>query len=172
MICVVAVANNRIIGDGNNLLWHLPGDLSRVKRITMGCPLIMGRRTWASIGKALPGRASVVLTRDTTWSANGAIVVHNILDAISQSKLWLAQQQTEENRLILFGGGEIYNLGINYCQEIELTRVNLEPEAGTKFPDLNWKDWNEQNIEYCASGPNHPSYSYHRYTYNKLTRYV
>ena len=64
MICVVAMANNRVIGDGDGLVWHLPGDLSRVKSITMGCPLIMGRRTWSSIGRALPGRASIVLTRD------------------------------------------------------------------------------------------------------------
>lgn len=172
MICVVAISNNGIIGDGNDLIWHLPGDLLRVKKITMGCPLIMGRRTWASIGKALPGRASIVLTRDTSWSANGAIVVHNFLDAIIESKNWLINQQTEENRLILFGGGEIYSLGIDFCQEIELTRVFLEPEKGTKFPDIDWQDWNELNCEHHASGPNYPSYSYHRFRYNKLVRYV
>ena len=72
--------------------------------------------------QALPGRASIVLTRDTNWKENGAIVVHNFSDAISQSKRWLVQQQTKENRLILFGGGEIYSLGINLCQEIELQK--------------------------------------------------
>ena len=97
MICVVAMANNRVIGDGEGLVWHLPGDLSRVKNITMGCPLIMGRRTWSSIGRPLPGRASIVLTRDTNWKENGAIVVHNFSDAISQSKRWLVQQKTKEN---------------------------------------------------------------------------
>ena len=62
MVCVVAMANNRVIGDGDSLIWHLPGDLARVKSITMGCPLIMGRRTWYSIGRPLPGRLSIVLT--------------------------------------------------------------------------------------------------------------
>ena len=172
MICVVAISNNGIIGDGDGLIWHLPGDLLRVKNITMGCPLIMGRRTWASIGRALPGRASVVLTRDTSWRADGAIVVHNFIDAILQSKNWLIQQKSEENRLILFGGGEIYSLGIEFCQEIELTRVFLEPKKGTRFPDINWQDWNELNYEYHASGPNYPSYSYHRFRFNKMERYV
>ena len=172
MICVVAMTNNGVIGDGDGLIWHLPEDLSRVKRITMGCPLIMGRKTWDSIGRALPGRASVVLTRDTSWRANGAIAVHNIFDAISQGKNWLAQQTTEENRLILFGGGEIYRLGIDFCQEIELTKVNLKTQRGTKFPDINWKDWNELSKQYHTAGANYPSHSYHCYRYNKITRYV
>ena len=172
MICVVAMANNRVIGDGDGLIWHLPGDLSRVKEITMGCPLIMGRRTWTSIGKALPGRASVVLTRDTKWSARGAIVAHSLLDAISKSKDWLNQQQAGENRIILFGGGEVYNLGIDFCQEIELTRVDLEPLEGIKFPDIMWDDWEELNVEYCASGANHPAFSYHRYKYSGEERFV
>ena len=64
LVCVVAMADNRVIGDGDDLLWHLPGDLRRVKALTMGCPLIMGRKTWESIGRPLPGRASIVLTRD------------------------------------------------------------------------------------------------------------
>lgn len=69
MVCVVAMARNRVIGDGSGLIWHLPGDLKRVKELTMGCPLIMGRRTWDSIGRALPGRLSIVLTRNSDWSA-------------------------------------------------------------------------------------------------------
>ena len=172
MICVVAMANNRVIGDGDGLIWHLPGDLSRVKNITMGCPLIMGRRTWSSIGRALPGRASIVLTRDTNWKENGAIVVHNFSDAISQSKRWLVQQQTKENRLILFGGGEIYSLGINLCQEIELTKVDISPEKGVKFPDINWNDWDEIKLKDFAPGPDNPGFSYHNYKYRKIARYV
>ena len=172
MICVVAMANNRVIGDGDGLVWHLPGDLSRVKNITMGCPLIMGRRTWSSIGRALPGRASIVLTRDTNWKENGAIVVHNFSDAISQSKRWLVQRKTKENRLILFGGGEIYSLGINLCQEIELTKVDISPEKGAKFPDINWNDWDEIKLKDFAPGPDYPGFSYLSYKYRKITRYV
>ena len=73
MVCVVAMARNRVIGDGSDLIWHLPGDLKRVKELTMGCPLIMGRRTWESIGRALPGRLSIVLTRNSGWSAPEAL---------------------------------------------------------------------------------------------------
>ena len=73
MVAVVAMARNRVIGDGSGLIWHLPADLKRVRALTMGCPLIMGRRTWDSIGRALPGRASVVMTRDARWAAEGAL---------------------------------------------------------------------------------------------------
>ena len=73
MVAVVAMARNRVIGDGEGLIWHLPADLKRVKSLTMGCPMIMGRRTWDSIGRALPGRASVVMTRDAFWTAEGAL---------------------------------------------------------------------------------------------------
>ena len=172
MVCVVAMANNGVIGDGQGLIWHLPGDLPRVKKITMGCPLIMGRRTWASIGKALPGRASIVLTRDTSWTADGAIVAHSLSDAIMHGKSWLARQESQETRLILFGGGEIYSLGIDLCQEIELTRVNATPPSGTKFPNINWQEWDELDATSHKAGEDHPGFSYHRYIYKTKNRFV
>ena len=86
---------NRIIGDGNKLLWHLPGDLKRLKSLTMGTPLIMGRKTWDSIGKPLPGRGNIVLTNSKSWKAEGAIVVNSFKDAITRSNQWI-----EENKLI------------------------------------------------------------------------
>ena len=92
MVCVVAMARNRVIGDGDDLIWHLPGDLKRVKQLTMGCPLIMGRRTFQSIGRALPGRLSVVLTRDESWQAEGAVAVPSLEAAIQVSKEWLINQ--------------------------------------------------------------------------------
>ena len=92
MVCVVAMARNRVIGDGSDLIWHLPGDLKRVKELTMGCPLIMGRRTWESIGRALPGRISIVLTRNSDWSAPEAVAVQTIDEAIEAGAKWLAQQ--------------------------------------------------------------------------------
>ena len=78
---------NRIIGDGKNLLWNLPGDLKRLKKITMGSPLIMGRKTWDSIGRPLPGRANIVLTKSISWRADGAIVVNSFEDAITKADL-------------------------------------------------------------------------------------
>ncbi|MGB1919834.1 MAG: dihydrofolate reductase, partial [Candidatus Puniceispirillales bacterium] len=88
LVAIVAMAKNRVIGDGQQLLWHIPGDLPRVKSLTMGRPLIMGRRTFESIGRALPGRANIVLTRQTNWSGESAITVSSIMDAIAAAEEW------------------------------------------------------------------------------------
>jgi len=164
MVCVVAMARNRVIGDGSDLIWHLPGDLKRVKELTMGCPLIMGRRTWESIGRALPGRLSIVLTRNSDWSAPEAVAVQTIEEAIEAGAKWLAQQGQGENRLILFGGGQIYDLGLPLCQEIELTKVNLSPDAPAKFPEIDAADWVQTDLEAHAAGDDNPAFSYHRLT--------
>jgi len=85
MECVVALNQHRIIGDGNKLLWHLPGDLKRLKSMTMGAPLIMGRKTWESIGRPLPGRANIVLTRSKSYNMSGSIVVNSFDNAIRKA---------------------------------------------------------------------------------------
>ena len=90
MSAVVAMATNRVIGDGTGLIWHLPDDLKRVKSLTMGCPLIMGRKTWQSIGRPLPGRGSIVLTRDLNLRAEGAVVVYDFEAALAEAKSWIA----------------------------------------------------------------------------------
>jgi len=89
MTAVVAMAENRVIGDGKGLIWHIPDDLKRVKTLTMGCPLIMGRKTWDSIGRPLPGRASIVMTRDADWAADGAIGVTTMTAAIAAARDWI-----------------------------------------------------------------------------------
>ena len=89
MIAVVAMSENRVIGDGKGLIWHIPNDLKRVKTLTMACPLIMGRKTWDSIGRPLPGRASIVMTRDRSWAADGAIAVPNLEAAIKAARSWI-----------------------------------------------------------------------------------
>lgn len=164
LVCVVAMAENRVIGDGTDLLWHLPGDLKRVKALTMGCPLVMGRKTWDSIGRPLPGRASIVLTRDARWSADGAMRAGHLTEAFEMGKDWLTQQGQGENRLILFGGGEIYRLGLDYCAVIELTKVATAPDAAAKFPEINPDDWSTDDIAAFEAGDTHPAFSYHRLT--------
>ena len=89
IVCIVAMNQNRVIGDGNDLLWHLPGDLKRLKMITMGSPLIMGRKTWDSIGRPLPGRASIVMTNSLTWRAEGAIVANSFEGAVIKADEWI-----------------------------------------------------------------------------------
>ena len=170
MVCVVAMARNRVIGDGEDLIWHLPGDLRRVKQLTMGCPLIMGRRTFQSIGRALPGRLSVVLTRDANWQAEGAVAVPSLEAAIEVSKDWLAQQQTKETRLILFGGGQIYAAGLPYCQVIEATFVDAEPADGVRFPAFDHIDWTDELLEQFPAQGDVPSFSYHRMTRKKAAQ--
>lgn len=144
MTAIVAMARNRIIGDGNGLLWHLRDDLKRVKALTMCCPLIMGRKTWESMGRPLPGRASIVMTRDPDWAADGAQAVTDIKAAITASIDWINDHDEAKPNIILFGGGEIYRQGMDYCMRVEMTVVDLAPDGGatpTYFPELEMADW-------------------------------
>ena len=144
---VVAMGANRVIGDGTGLIWHLPDDLKRVKSLTMGCPLIMGRKTWQSIGRPLPGRGSIVLTRDLNWQARGAVVVHDFEAALVAAKGWIAAQNPNCGKIILFGGGEVYKLGLDYCHQIDLTLIDVSPDGGPDaalFPELDAASWTQR----------------------------
>lgn len=143
VIAVVAMARNRVIGDGEKLLWHLPGDLPRVKSLTMGRPLIMGRRTYLSIGRPLPGRGNIVLTRQQDWSAEGVITAHDVDDALAKAQAWIDADQSRINEIIIFGGGDIYAACLDHTDEIDLTEIDLAPEGDAKFPQLNPDDWQE-----------------------------
>ena len=144
IVCIVAMNKNRVIGDGENLLWHLPGDLKRLKMITMGTPLIMGRKTWDSIGRPLPGRANIVLTKSLSWKAEGA-------------------NKAIQNKIFLFGGAQIYKIGLKYCDVIEMTKVNFCAVSGSKFPKLKENDWKKTKLEYFEATTNSPQFSYWHY---------
>ena len=168
IFCIVAMNENRIIGDGRNLLWHLPGDLKRLKKLTMGSPLIMGRKTWDSIGRPLPGRANIVLTNSISWRADGAIVVNSFEDAIIRADEWI-QNNIEKNKnitqkkIFLFGGAEIYKIGLKYCNNIEMTKVYVDIRKGIKFPKLNESDWEKTKIEHHEATNDIPEHSYWHY---------
>ncbi len=166
LVCVVAMAENRVIGDGTDLIWHLPGDLKRVKELTMGCPLIMGRKTYHSIGRALPGRLNIVLTRNPDFEADGVLAAASLEMAVKAGVEWLHQQNAQndkaEHRLILFGGGEIYRLGLNYCDVIEATIVQDNTHQGVVFPELHTAKWDDETVQKIAAGDNYPAFSYHR----------
>ena len=167
LVAVVAMASNRVIGDGDDLLWHLPGDLRRVKAVTMGCPLIMGRKTWDSIGRPLPGRASIVLTRDPSWAADGAITASSLEDALEKGAKWLIQQGEGETRQILFGGGQIYKLGLSHCDVIEMTEVDLAPAGPALFPEIDSAQWQETKREEVLADGDVPA---HRFlTYQRIS---
>ncbi len=136
LIClVVAMSRNRVIGRDNGLPWRLPEDLKRFKAITLGKPILMGRKTFDSIGKPLPGRRNIVLTRDRTWSAEGVEVVGSLDEAIER-----ANGATE---LAVIGGAEIYRLVLPFAARIELTRVEADITGDTLFPDLDPATWKE-----------------------------
>ena len=168
IFCIVAMNQNRIIGDGKNLLWHLPGDLKRLKNMTMGSPLIMGRKTWDSIGRPLPGRANIVLTNSVTWKAEGAIAVNSFKDAIIKADEWIdnnmeINQNVIQKKIFLFGGAEIYKIGLEYCDNIEMTKVKFNSKTGTKFPKLNESDWKKTKLEHNLAKNGVPEYSYWHY---------
>ena len=172
MVCVVAMAENRVIGDGTGLVWHVPGDLKRVKSLTMGCPLLMGRKTYQSIGRPLAGRANIVITRHTSFQERGIIVVANLEEAIKAGRIWLNAQNihentcenTGENRLILFGGGQIYAAGLKYCSLIEATLLEGEAIGKVYFPALDEDEWHDTCLARFHATSDHPAFSYHRFT--------
>ena len=168
IFCIVAMNENRIIGDGKSLLWYLPGDLKRLKKMTMGSPLIMGRKTWDSIGRPLPGRANIVLTNSISWRADGAIVVHSFEDAISKADEWIdlnmeISQNTTQKKIFLFGGAEIYRIGLKYCDNIEMTKVKFNLKTGIKFPKLNERDWEKTKLEHNLATNDVPEHSFWHY---------
>jgi len=163
MTAVVAMAENRVIGDGKGLIWHIPDDLKRVKTLTMGCPLIMGRKTWDSIGRPLPGRASIVMTRDADWAADGAIGVATMTAAIAAARDWIEATTEARPEIILFGGGEIYAQGLDYCHRVERTVIKIAADGGKDaafFPDLPADQW-DIKIEAEIDAAGHvPAYRY------------
>jgi len=163
MTAVVAMAENRVIGDGKGLIWHIPDDLKRVKTLTMGCPLIMGRKTWDSIGRPLPGRASIVMTRDADWAADGAIRVATMTAAIAAAHDWIEATAEARPEIILFGGGEIYAQGLDYCHRVERTVIKIAADGGKDaafFPDLPADQW-DIKIEAEIDAAGHvPAYRY------------
>jgi dihydrofolate reductase len=123
---IVAVARNGVIGRDNDLIWRLRSDLRRFRALTMGKPLLMGRKTFASIGRPLPGRRTIVLTRDTTFAVPEVAVAHDWAGALA------AAEGAEE--LMVAGGGEIYALALPHADRIHLTEVDLAPEGDTVLP--------------------------------------
>ena len=144
---VVAMARNRVIGRDNGLPWRLSEDLKRFKATTLGKPVLMGRKTFESIGKPLPGRRNIVLTRDRAWRADGVDVVRSVDEALE-----LAGGAPE---LAVIGGAEVYRLVLPLADRIHLTRVEADVSGDTVFPELNLAEWHEAHSgEYPADERN------------------
>lgn len=138
---IVAQALNRGIGKDNQLLWHISEDLKYFKAQTVGKPIIMGRKTFESIGRALPGRLNIVLTRNTTWSFEGVSVCHTVQDALVLAKTQ-AQKDTVQEVMVI-GGAHLYKEMLPAADKLYVTQVDLTPEADAFFPEIDLKVWNK-----------------------------
>lgn len=132
---IVAVAQNNVIGNNNQLIWHIPDDLKRFKALTMGHHIIMGRKTWESIGRPLPGRNSIVVTRNKNFDAPGAQLAGSLEEAIALS--------SGDAEVFIIGGGELYRQALPMANKIYLTKVHRYFEGDVSFPELDTKDWVE-----------------------------
>src|SRR5690554_710477 len=143
---IVAVSDNRVIGRDNALPWRLSNDLKWFKRTTMDKPMIMGRKTFASLPGLLPGRPHIVITRDSSFSAEGAIVVRSIEAAVEMASNEARRLKASE--IVIIGGAEIYRQSLAFLDRIYLTEVHSDIEGDTFFPALDPADWTETFREY------------------------
>ncbi|MDB5641262.1 MAG: dihydrofolate reductase family protein [Hyphomicrobiales bacterium] len=145
LVLIVAVARNGVIGGDNRLLWRLKGDMAHFRRCTMGKPLIMGRKTFESIGKPLPGREMIVLTRDPEYRPDGVLVAADLQAALKLAEA--AADRVGAGEIVVAGGGEIYRQTLDKAARIEMTEVALEPDGDTYFPEMDPGHWQETRRE-------------------------
>lgn len=156
---VWAMAQNRVIGRNNNLPWHLPEDLKYFKRITLGKPVIMGRKTYESIGKPLPGRTNIVVTRNADFSATGVKTVNSLSAAKALCESIGEIDGISEAMVI--GGAEIYTQAMPIADRLYLTEVHANVDGDTFFPEFDRGLWQEiAREDFDASGPNPYAYSF------------
>ena len=134
---IVAVSENGVIGKNNELLWKLPDDLKRFKKLTIGHPIIMGRKTFDSIGKPLPGRTSIVITRNSDFKMDGIIVSHSFEEALKQAEI------LESNEVFIIGGGEIYKQALPVADRLYVTEVETIIAGDAFFEIENPEQWIE-----------------------------
>ena len=152
---MVAMAQNGVIGRDNTLPWRLPADLKRFKEFTVGKPILMGRKTFESIGRPLPDRLNLVLTRDRAWSADGVTVVHSVEEALAKA--------AGREELVAIGGAEIYRLVLPFARRIYLTHVHADVPGDTYFPEFDSTQW--ADVE-CSA---HPADERHEYPVTFVT---
>lgn len=164
---IVAMALNRVIGRNNQLPWYLPGDLRYFKQATMGKPIIMGRKTWESIGRPLPGRMNVVISRNPEWQApTGTVSAQSLEAALVKAE---AQAELEGgDEVMIIGGGQIYAEALPMVDRIYITQVHADVDGDAYFPEVNWDDWEEIGREDFSASDNNPyDYSFVVYQRNR-----
>jgi dihydrofolate reductase len=161
---VVAIAENGVIGRDNALAWHQRTDLKRFRTLTLGKPMIMGRKTFASIGKPLPGRETVVVTRDAAFSSPGVHVAHGLPEALCLADEIAGRMGADEIPVV--GGAEVYRMALPLADRLHLTLVHASPEGDVSFPPFDSADFIETWRESHPAGPNDE----HPFTFMDLQR--
>ena len=156
---MVAAAENGVIGNNNALPWYLPEDLRYFKRVTMGKPIIMGRKTFESIGRPLPGRTNIVITRNMRLQVEGVKVVYSLDEALELAASIALLDGAQE--AVVIGGAQIYQAAIPAADRLYVTEVHANVEGDAVLPDIDWARWREVSREYCAAeAPNPYDYSF------------
>ena len=155
---IVAMAQNRVIGRDNQLPWHLPADLRHFKATTMGKPIVMGRKTWESVGRPLPGRTNIVVTRDRDYTADGCVVVHTLDEALAAA--------TGHDEVMVIGGAEFYRQVLPEATTLYLTLIHDAIEGDAFFPELDESEWHEVERQDFEPDEKNP----HAYSFIRLER--
>jgi dihydrofolate reductase len=156
---IVAMSKNRVIGANGAIPWHLPGELARFKRLTMGHHIIMGRKTWESIGRLLPGRTTVIVTRQSGYQVPGAKIAHSLDEAVAACG--------DDNEIFVIGGAEIYAQALPRAGRLYLTTVDIETAGDAFMPAFEDGGWRPVSSESFAADERNP-HSFHAATYARV----
>lgn len=159
---IAAIGKNNELGKNNQLLWSLPNDLKHFKNLTSGHPIIMGRKTYESLGRPLPNRTNIVVSRKNDWFEEGILIVPSLKDALKHAK------KINEN-IYIIGGGNIYEQTIDIADRLEITQVNFTDEAHTFFPKINENIW-QKTDEICHQKDEKHQYEYCFQTWEKINK--
>jgi dihydrofolate reductase len=151
IVLVAAVAENGVIGQGGALPWRLKSDMKHFRAATIGKPVVMGRKTYLSIGKPLPGRTNIVVSRDRTFAAPGVLVAASVEAALAVARGDALRRGAAE--IAVVGGADLYEQVIDRADRLIITRVHLQPDGDTKFPDINSNVWQETGRSDHPAGP-------------------
>lgn len=136
---IAAMGKNRAIGMAGRMPWHLPAELQHFKKVTMGKTIVMGRKTWQAIGRPLPGRQNIVVSRNPDFHADGVDLAASLEDAAAKSK---------SDEVMIIGGGQLYTLALPLARRMVLTLIDIEPEADTWFPEWDDQKWSQTSEEH------------------------